>query len=119
MKEKISAYFMQVQHLVDPIVQAQIMLDLFIAEHGKKCNSISHDHKAEDLDEALNRFYESKECRYVQSLLEQYVENGTFELPVAKQDTVQRLDRFKMLKSLLTELFPVRVEVKLTENKIR
>lgn len=118
MKEKISAYFMQVQHLVDPMVKAQIMLDLFIAEHGKKCNSINRDHRAEDLDEALNRFYELKECHYVRSLLEQYVENGTFELPVGMQDTVQRLDRFKMLKSLLTELLPVRTEEKLPENKV-
>ncbi len=116
MIEKINAYYIQVQHLADPLVQAQIMLDLFTDEHGKKCKKIDFDHRSEDLDEALNRFYSTKECQYVRALLEYYVENGTFDLPVERQDIIQRLDRFKNIRALLIKLLPVKEEVKIQEN---
>lgn len=116
MKEKISAYYLQVQHLADPMMQAQIMLDLFTEEHGKECKTENTDHQSEDLDEALNRFYKAKECQYVRSLLEHYVEFGTFEIPVERQDIIQRLDRFREIKSTLMQLLPVREGEKQPEN---
>lgn len=108
MKEKINAYFLQVQHLADPMVRAQIMLDLFNTEHGENCKSTEVVNSETTLDEALDRFYALKECLYVKTLLEHYVENGTFDLPGQKLDTFQRLDRFKHIKSVLTELLPVK-----------
>lgn len=112
MKEKISAYFLQVRHLVDPMVRAQIMLDMFNTEHGENCKATEVVNSEATLDEALDRFFKIKECQYVKLLLEQYVDCGTFELPPQKSDTFQRLDRFKEIKSVLTELLPVKSEDK-------
>ncbi len=112
MKEKINAYFLQVKHLADSMVRAQNMLDLIKTEHGENCRSSEPGNNEITLDEVLDRFYAMKECHYVKSLLEQYVDNGTFELPDQKKDTFQRLDCFIDIKAVLMDLLPVKKEGK-------
>lgn len=56
-----------------------------------------------DLDEALARFYKLKECSFAQSLLEQYIAFGNFDIPSENKDIVHRLDRFQSLNDLIID----------------
>ncbi len=104
MEEKIKSYFNRVMHHHDIAMRAQAMLDIFNAEHDDICKPFDGGHELHDLDKALNRFFVIKECKYVKSLLEHFVQNSNFDLPPEKMDTVHRLDRFQNIRQLLVDL---------------
>ncbi len=104
MEEKIKTYFNQVSHHHDIALRGQAMLDLFISEFAEIYKPYEGGHELHDLDKALNRFFMLKECKYVRSLLEHFVQHGNFDLPAEKMDTVHRLDRFQSIRKLLGEL---------------
>jgi hypothetical protein len=104
MEEKIKDYFNRVIHHDTSTTRAQVMLDLIVADYDDICRPLEGNSQVTDLDKALNRFFNIKECKYVRNLLENFIEHGNFKLPSELDDTVHRLDRFKNIKNLLEEL---------------
>lgn len=104
MEEKIRSYFNRVIHHDNTVMRAQVMLDLFMDDYADICKPLDGINQVNDLDKALVRFFKVKECKYLKSLLENYIEHGNFKLPPELDDTVHRLDQFKRIKSLLEEL---------------
>lgn len=104
MEERIKIYFDRVRHITGDKERAIEMLRILKSENDyNSIQSINPEEKT--LEEALNNFYFRKECRYVQQLLEYFIVNNNFILPIDKNDTVHKLDRFKRIYELLVILF--------------
>ena len=107
MEEKIRYYFgIAAANTNNNVDRAKYVSTMILGEYDHIINPCVIYKFDRTIEGALENYYLTKQVRYVQNLVENYVRQGNFILPDEKKEIVHRLDRFEALRKLLTELLP-------------